>query len=141
MIPVHQVFSPQDYSIIWYPITGFPGYEASIISSGQLFVRSLKQYKKYPFGDLIYPNNGIYQMSNYNNQRVNVSIQDVLDCMDRANGRHTDVVDGPKSRNKRAFIKVVDSPEVGKVVKEPKPLRKKQDTTYFMPKFTITKDI
>ena len=140
MIPVDQVFYPYDHSIIWYPITGFPGYEATITTSGQLFVRSLKQFKKFPFGDLIYPNSSsVYQLSNYNNQRVNVSINEVLSCMDKTNGRYTDTIDRYKARNKRMGIMCVDSPEVGKIVKEPKPIRKKQDDRYFMPKFTISK--
>lgn len=140
MIPVEQIFYPHDYSITWYPITGFPGYEATIIPSGQLFVRSLKQFKKFPFGDLIYPNNSVYQMSNYNNQRVNVSINEVVENMDKDNGRPTDRIERFKARNKRMGIMCVDSPDVGKVVKNPKPLRRKQDKEYFMPKFTIIKE-
>lgn len=142
MIPVQQVFFPHDYSIIWYPITGFPGYEASITPSGQLYVRSLKQFNKYPFGDLIYPDPERYEMSNFNNQRVKISIQEVMDSMDKTNPRYTDQVDKFKARNKRAFTQVVESPNIGTVVKNPKPIRRKNnlDQTHFMPKFTIIKD-
>lgn len=142
MIPVQQIFYPHDYSVIWYPLTGFPGYEASITSSGQLYVRSLKQFNKYPFGDLIYPDSERYEMSNFNNQRVKVSINEVMELMDKTNPRYTDQVDKFKARNKRAFTQVVESPNVGTVVRNPKPIRRKNnEQTHFMPKFTIIKDI
>lgn len=138
MIPVNNIFDPYDVSIIWYPISGFPGYEASIVNQ-QLYVRSLKMFRKYPFGDLIYPgNSNKYQLSNFNNQRVFVSIQEVLDNMDKSDPRSTYIVDTSKSRNKRMGIMCVESPKVGTIVKDPKPVRKKTESSkYFMPKFTI----
>ena len=138
MIPVEQVFYPYDNSIIWYPISGFPGYEATIHNE-LLYVRSLKQFKKFPVGDLIYPKNDKYQLTNFNNQRANVSIQEIVDNMNKDDPRSTMQVESYKARNKRMGIMCVDSPNVGTVVKNPKPVRKLKDNTYFMPKFTVIK--
>ena len=50
-IPVQNFINPYDQNIWWYYIPGFNGYEIS--NTG--IVRSMKHYKKYPFGILIKP--------------------------------------------------------------------------------------
>lgn len=49
--PVEMYIDPYNTSILWYYIPGFNGYEIS--NTG--IVRSMKHYKKYPFGILIRP--------------------------------------------------------------------------------------
>lgn len=56
---------------LWYYIPGFNGYEVS--NDG--YVRSMKHWRKYPYGILIKPksiNNGeaIFELSNDNNERI-----------------------------------------------------------------------
>ena len=48
-IPIESVLDINDQNIWWYYIPGFNGYELS--SNG--LVRSMKHFKKYPFGILI----------------------------------------------------------------------------------------
>ena len=76
-IPLEQFLNPADDRWFYY-IPGFNGYEIS--NDG--YVRSMKHYKKYPFGILIQPKkrNGkvvdpedpTFELSNNNNERVAV---------------------------------------------------------------------
>jgi hypothetical protein len=49
--PVQNYINPYDMNIWWYYIPGFNGYEIS--NTG--IVRSMKHFKKYPFGMIIKP--------------------------------------------------------------------------------------
>ena len=78
-IRVENFINPMDPNILWYYIPGFNGYEIS--NTG--IVRSMKHYKKYPFGILIKPkeinniielftiayNDLTYELSDNNNER------------------------------------------------------------------------
>lgn len=78
-IPVERYINPLSQDILWYYIPGFNGYEIS--NTG--IVRSMKHYKKYPYGILIRPrevsdplelftkvfDDLIYELSDNNNKR------------------------------------------------------------------------
>lgn len=77
--PIQNYIDPNNSSILWYYIPGFNGYEIS--NTG--IIRSMKHYKKYPFGMLIRPrevndpielftkqfNDLTYELSDNNNKR------------------------------------------------------------------------
>ena len=48
--PVEYVLNPYD-DRLWYYIPGFNGYELS----NDYYIRSMKHYRKYPFGILLEP--------------------------------------------------------------------------------------
>ena len=79
---VEDYINPSNTNIFWYYIPGYNGYEIS--NTGIL--RSMKHYKKYPYGLLVKPKevkdireifvNNIdftYEISNNNNERVVVN--------------------------------------------------------------------
>lgn len=101
----------------WYYIPGFNGYELS--NDG--YVRSMKHYRKYPCGlliqpkkdkngDIICPEDPIYELSTNHNERVSVKLSH-LKCLAETNKYHitgyprrtyiTDIA----PRNQRCFIK------------------------------------
>lgn len=49
--PVESVLDPNDPNRLWYYIDGFNGYEIS--NDG--YLRSMKHYRRYPFGILLVP--------------------------------------------------------------------------------------
>ena len=119
MIPVEKYINPYDRNVIWYYIPGFNGYE--ICNFG--IVRSMKHFKKYPFGILIKPKeiNDVvelfvkpfgdltYELSDNNNKRqiVKASKLKYLAATNpytvRGYPRPTMVTD-IGSRNKRCFV-------------------------------------
>lgn len=124
----------------WYYIPGFNGYEVS--NDG--FIRSMKHYKKYPFGILIqprkhkngtikYPEDPIYELSNNDNERVCLKLSQIMNLalnnIYQITGypRRTCVTD-ISPRNQRIFVK--------------KNLQNQSqfDKTLFFPKFNIIKD-
>ena len=72
-----------DTSIKWYDIPGYNGYQVS--TTGH--VRSLKHFKKYPFGILIKHRNGIYTLTNSNNTRTTVSYKEISELVN--NDKHS----------------------------------------------------
>ena len=61
-------------SRVWFDIPGYNGYQMS--QDG--FVRSMKHYKKYPYGILLTPtkvtgNTAVYSLTNSQNKRVNIN--------------------------------------------------------------------
>lgn len=73
--PVETIIDPYDVNIVWYYIPGFNGYEISNTN----IVRSMKHFKKYPFGILIHPvsgtgDNTTFEITNDNNERVRITV-------------------------------------------------------------------
>ena len=93
-----------DTSIKWYDIPGYNGYQLS--TNG--YVRSLKHFKKYPFGILIKHRNGKFTITNSNNEKSTISYNEIKDLV--MNDKYT--LSFPKdtttttfdSRNKSCFI-------------------------------------
>lgn len=108
--PVEYVLNPYD-DRLWYYIPGFNGYELS----NDYYIRSMKHYRKYPFGILLEPvkkadgsydkKDPSFSLSNDNNERVVIKLSEIVDRvnhMDRAISgypRRTYVTD-IQSRNK-----------------------------------------
>lgn len=74
-----------DNDRLWYWIEGFNGYEVS--DDG--FVRSMKHYRKYPYGlliqpkkdrngNVIHPEDPTFELSNNNNERVAIKLSQLL---------------------------------------------------------------
>lgn len=104
-----------DENRLWYYIPGFNGYEVS--NDG--YIRSMKHFRKYPFGILLSPlrtKKGKllqplqYELSNNNNDRIIVTLEEIINLA--ANNPHyttgyprkTYVTDNA-SRNQRCTIK------------------------------------
>lgn len=120
----------------WYYLPGFNGYEMS--NDG--FIRSMKHYKKYPFGMLIQPKKGcrgvisedtLYEISNNKNEKIIISSAELY-RLSQSNEytitgypRRTCVTD-MSPRNQRIFIKSQD--------------KKQFDNSLFYPKFNIIKE-
>lgn len=121
---------------LWYYIPNYNGYEIS----NDNYIRSMKHYKKYPYGLLIQPkknNKGeisnpsdpIYTLSNNQNERVDIPLSQIIQLAQNnpyhitGYPRTTCTVD-ISSRNQRCFIKN----------KTPKP---QSDKTIHTTKFTI----
>ena len=101
----------------WFYIPGYNGYEVS----NDKYIRSMKHYKKYPFGiliqpkkdkkgQIIHPNDPIYELSNNQNERVSIHLSEIIH-LSKTNEYHitgyprrtciTDI----SPRNQRYFIK------------------------------------
>lgn len=132
--PIETVVNVNDPNLWWFKIPGFNGYEIS--NTG--LVRSMKHFKKYPYGLLIKPRerktnpnpDPSYELSDNNNVRQVVRLSQ-LQHLARTNPYnqtpcHTDITN-IGSRNMRCFIK-----------KELKvqPL----DNTRRFPKFTVIEE-
>lgn len=122
----------------WYYIPGFNGYEIS--NDG--YIRSMKHYKKYPFGlliqpkknrdGIIHPEDPIYELSNNNNERTSVNFSKIRNLAETNKyhitgyPRRTNIID-IASRNQRCCIKQKQVPS-------------QIDKTLIYPKFTIIED-
>lgn len=112
--PVESVIDINDDNILWSYIPGFNGYEVS--NNG--YLRSMKHFRKYPYGILICPVNRapygdscdpMFELSNDNNERVKIRLSQLI--MLAANNkysvsgypRHTYISDC-HSRNDRHFV-------------------------------------
>ena len=121
MTRIEDVMDIYDDSLLWYNIPGYNGYQVSNTN----VVRSMKHYKKYRFGILLKSNNGLYQLSNSQNQRVTISLKEILDLVN--NDEHskaypyhtTQMGNGP--RNEKCTIQRTN----------------KISTETFAPRFTI----
>lgn len=115
MLPVEQAVNINDPTIHWFRIQGFPGYE---ICKDRNLVRSFKSRKKYPYGTLVKWNNNTITLSNRNNQRVKLTMQQLLELADTTPCKTYEVQN--TSRNPLCGIDTNEIPEVGKVVAQPK---------------------
>ena len=119
MVSVDQVINIYDPNILWYRIPGFPGYE---ICKTTYMVRSFKSRKKYPYGTLVKWNkNQTITLTNHNNQRVNLTFDDIIRIVDEAKElpNKTIEVQGT-SRNPLSCIDTNAVTTVGKIVAKPK---------------------
>lgn len=135
---VDDVMNIEDTNRKWYYIIGFNGYEMS--NDG--YIRSMKHYKRYPYGlliqpkkngkgEIINPQDPIFTLSNNNNKRCDIhlsKIKQICESIDQKKvggyPRPTNVVD-IASRNQRAFVNISS---------KEKPI---DNTLYFYPSFTI----
>lgn len=75
VIPIETVVDINDINIRWANLSPYNGYQISTTG----FIRSMKFYKKYPYGILIEPNkNGIVKLSNSLNQVEHVDINEII---------------------------------------------------------------
>lgn len=101
---------------LWYYILGFRGYELS--NDG--YIRSMKHYRKYPFGiliqpktdkhgNIIHPEDPSYELSNNRNERVCIRLSQIRyiishnDIHVQGYPRKT-IISNPSSRTQRIFI-------------------------------------
>lgn len=126
---VEHVMDVFDENRVWFYIPNYNGYELS--NDG--YIRSMKHWRKYPFGLIIRPDkNGYYELSNNQNKRVKVKMEEILELIKNnpyhvtGYPRKTYMVDR-SSRNQAYFIKD----------KQPKP---QPDNTVKHAKFTIIKE-
>lgn len=114
-IGVETVLNIYDANRLWYYIPGWNGYELS--NDG--YVRSMKHFKKYPYGILITPvknssgniknpEDPTFEMSDNNNDRRKVHLSELKALA--ANNTHrvagyprATIVSDPFSRNERHF--------------------------------------
>lgn len=107
---IETILPVNEPGILWYSIPGFNGYE---ISNGCI-VRSMKNYKKYPYGMLISPKgkaeNPSFTLSNDNGERVTIKLSEIMKIVSETYNkipgypRHTWEYD-ISGRDKRYLIK------------------------------------
>lgn len=96
---------------LWFYINNFNGYEVSLDG----YLRSMKHWKQYPTGILLKPvqtksdGTQIFELSNDNNERVRITIPELLDIALSDAYKHSGyprktIVADMSSRNIRAFI-------------------------------------
>ena len=73
--PIESVINIYDPNIVWAELG--PDYKGYQISNTGL-VRSMKFFKKYPYGILLEPTNGIVKISNSLNQTIQVDIMNIF---------------------------------------------------------------
>lgn len=82
MTRIEDVLDIYDQNRLWYGIPGYNGYQVSTDN----IVRSMKHYKKYPFGILLRPSKTLnevnyYQLTNSQNERVTVSLTEIKELV------------------------------------------------------------
>lgn len=109
-IPIETVLNVNDDSIRWYHIPNFNGYEISNIG----IIRSMKHFKKYPFGIMIRPvstnNNGdiVFELSDNNNERVKITLSELKELSKsktRPGYPRKTFITNVSSRNQKCTIK------------------------------------
>ena len=81
VIPIESVINIYDPNIVWADLS--PNYNGYQISNTGL-VRSMKFFKKYPYGVLLEPNDkGILEISNSLNERCTIDVNATLQCTPR----------------------------------------------------------
>ena len=79
--PIESVINIYDPSILWADLS--PQYNGYQISNTGL-VRSMKFFKKYPFGILLEPENGKIKISNSLNQVEQVDVLEIYNSMHKS---------------------------------------------------------
>lgn len=139
-IPVENVLNIYDTHRLWYSLMEYyNGYELS--TDG--YIRSMKHRKKYPFGIMITPKKNkdgtiknpedpIFELSNNNNERVQVHHSDLINIVKNQTHaisgypRYTYIGDA-NPRNDRRFVKKQQNKQLN-------------DNERKIPKFTIIKE-
>lgn len=125
--PVENYIDPYSTEIWWYYIPGFNGYEIS--NNG--IVRSMKHFKKYPFGLLVKPREVTnvlqlfaeeydeltYELSDNNNERQLIKRSELLNLA--FNNKYpvsgyprSTIITDVASRNQRCFIQRKTNPNI-----------------------------
>lgn len=103
-VAVENVFDIYNDDQIWYRIKGFRGYEIS----NKGVIRSLKHFKKYPYGIIIQPVNvkkDIFVLSDNNNVRKRMNRVEIYKLRDEQWVSSTcNISGGLQSRTQRHFI-------------------------------------
>ena len=117
MVAVEQVIDLRDSNMLWFRIPGFPGYEISNTN----YIRSFKSRKKYPYGTMVKWNKEGIILSNRNNQRVKLTLQEIWSVVKSEPERicHTWEVQNT-SRNPMAGIDTEAEVAIGDLVQKPK---------------------
>lgn len=137
-VPVENVFNIFTDIQEWNPIKGFNGYEVSNLG----YVRSLKKFKKHPYGVLINPietkRKVIYVLTDNNNMRRRLTIEEIIALKDDKYTSSTiNPINAVFSRNQRHFINFEEVRNVNKdeyVHRNPNNIGTEE---LFMPKFTV----
>lgn len=101
--PVERLVDINDFSVLWYDIPGYRGYQ--LCNKADL-VRSLKHHKKYPYGLIIERKNNCFTLSDSNNNRIKVNLDEIKKLVKEnpdKKGYHTWQIDH-FSRNPREFV-------------------------------------
>lgn len=153
-IPIDQLWNVFDKGFFeWYDIPGFYGYQVSChIGSDDHFIRSYKYKNQYPYGILILPKNKdsilnqnhekiLYQLSDNDNMRIQISLKDILDTVKINPGyphatQH--MFNYESARNKRLGINqdpILTANKKG-LVRKSVPVNKQENTA--MARFTVS---
>lgn len=135
-IPLESVLDVND-SRLWYYIPGFNGYEIS--DDG--YLRSMKHFKKYPFGliiqskrgknkAIISPDDPVFELSNNQNERVSIKLSQI-----RSLANNNQYIIGGYPR--RTYVSDVSSRNQRCTIKK----KKKFGDERFMPKFNVVKEL
>ena len=148
--PIEDVLNIFDENRLWYYIPSFNGYEIS--NDG--YIRSMKHYRKHPYGILIKPVDRdsykgscdpLYEISDDNNQRQRIRLSQLVHLAAtnqfavRGYPRHT-IITSSSGRNKfvkndeGAYVKVYNGPHRTKLSIPP------MDNTAHYAKFTVIQD-
>jgi hypothetical protein len=150
-IPIEDVLNIFDNTRLWYYIPSFNGYEVS--NDG--YIRSMKHYRKHPYGVLIQPvardrNKGIqdpmYELSNDDNVRQRIRLSQIIYLAKTNNFSvsgypRSTIMSSNSGRNKfvrnkdGVYVKVYNGPKVTKSFDMPQ-----LDNTLIYPKFTVIQD-
>lgn len=150
-IPIEDVLNIFDENRLWYYIPSFNGYEVS--NDG--YLRSMKHYRKYPYGIIIQPVDRdsykdscdpLYEISDDNNKRQRIRMSQLvhLAATNQFAVRgypRTTIITNSGSRNKYvknndgAFVKVYNGPGCKNKLSIPP-----MDNTAHYAKFTIIQD-
>lgn len=151
LIPIQNILNIYDYSRQWMFIPGFNGYEIS----NDCYIRSMKHYRKYPFGVLINPmrdkrnkntDDPLYELSDNDNNRKRIRLSEikelVLNNKTKAVGYPRATMVGSNSgRNKfvknddGVYVKVYNGPGARFSKRTPK-----IDNRILRPKFAVVED-
>ena len=152
--PIEDILDIFDYNRIWYYIPGFTGYEVS----NDNIVRSMKHYRKYPYGILIKPvkrepygssPDPLYELSDDNNERKRIRLSQIIHlAMSNqfaiSGYPRATIITDTHSRNKfvknkdGAYVKVYNGPKAGGG-RNSFTIPPIDNNTYY-PKFTIIQD-
>jgi hypothetical protein len=148
LYPVELVLNIYDYRL-WYFLPGYTGYEVS--NDG--YIRSMKHYKKHPYGVLLSPvssdknkQDPLFELSDDDNKRKRLRLSEIMNI---ARSKHNAVAGYPRpttmgsnaGRNKfvrnkdGAYVKVYNGPGVRNSIDVPQ-----LDNTITYPKFSIIQD-
>ena len=115
-VAVENCLNVSDPSRVWMYIKGFNGYELSTDN----IIRSMKHYKQYPYGilispkkdkdgNIVHPEDPIFELSDDNNNRKKIALSQLIEIVKNSESKpgyprytwHQDI----SPRNDRHFVK------------------------------------